>query len=264
MSWGTEIPCYRNSDDHERAMLQGPPGTLIEGVLLNSEEAIAVMSIVASFDVINRHYHEIDGFTEIMDRYPESVEAGQQIADLYRSLRRVAGPGNIVPPFFTMIDGVLVDPLLTWDSLRSQLLSQMTGIAPVFNHVDQVEDNMPVQANANEDSVAEGAVAPSSSSRLPFSLTTVIAREARPDDPPEDIPGPLIFVKRQITKWKDNPGAWNAPPIGGPWEFMPGTDTSMATVGKPEPHKFFLTRQKVRNPSKKDVRQYPGWDTLDW
>lgn len=94
------------------------------------------MSIIASFDIINRHYHEIDGFTEIMDRFPESVKAGQQIADLYRYLRLVAGPGHIVSPFFTMIEGVLVYQLLTWDSLRSQLLSQMTGIAPVFNHVD--------------------------------------------------------------------------------------------------------------------------------
>ncbi|KUJ14871.1 uncharacterized protein LY89DRAFT_735933 [Mollisia scopiformis] len=60
----------------------GPEEGMVKGVHLQEEEAVAVESIVASLNFLSWRYTEIDGFTEIMGRYPESVEAGERIADL--------------------------------------------------------------------------------------------------------------------------------------------------------------------------------------
>jgi hypothetical protein len=56
----------------------------------------------------------------------------------------------------------------------------------------------------------------------------------------------------------------NRPPPRGDWEFVEGTNLDDAVLGQPDPSKYFLVRQMHSKPDKKDVRQYPGWENMDW
>lgn len=125
-------------------------------------------------------------------------------------------------------------------------------------------DDKPVDENNTGSSGRSNEAEASAPSRSPFTPQVIMPGEAGSDDPPQDLPGNLIFVRRDIPSSSGSRGQWNAPPISGPWEFVPGLDTSLAVVGQPEPQKFFIIRQKTGNHSKKDVRQYPGWEKFDW
>lgn len=84
------------------------------------------------------------------------------------------------------------------------------------------------------------------------------------EDAPVDIPGDLIFTDRPEA---ERPSQYHKPPIYNPdkaWEFCPGTDISNAILGKPDPSKFFLCRQRASDPTVKDLREYPRWRTFDW
>ncbi|EKD14972.1 uncharacterized protein L3040_003831 [Drepanopeziza brunnea f. sp. 'multigermtubi'] len=219
MPWGAELPVYHTEDN--LALLHGPPGTLVDHVLLADEEAVAVLSIVASMDVRGRLYSKVDGLPKLMRRFPESVYAGQNIADLHRSLLRVTGPEHELIEAHMIVEETLRDPHLTWETLGNRIYNHMLSVAPVLH----------------------------------YGLSA------------EEIAAPLIYEERKIPKSKNSKGMWKAPPKtddDSKWEFCPGSDTSLIIVGKPEPQKFFLIRQKKNNPNIKDCRQYPGWETFDW
>ncbi|PVH87816.1 hypothetical protein DL98DRAFT_581052 [Cadophora sp. DSE1049] len=48
------------------------------------------------------------------------------------------------------------------------------------------------------------------------------------------------------------------------WEFLLGTDLSLARFGEPDLSKFFLCRQLVYTPEVKDLCEYAKWRTFDW
>jgi len=58
--------------------------------------------------------------------------------------------------------------------------------------------------------------------------------------------------------------AWNRPGGRGDWEFVPGTDTSDARVGIPEPHKLVLIRRRPNNFGDQELRLFPRYATIDW
>ena len=58
-------------------------------------------------------------------------------------------------------------------------------------------------------------------------------------DPKEEFQGELIFTLRP-TPSKNK----NAPPPRADWEFIEGRDTKNAKLGKTDPSKFFLCRQR--------------------
>lgn len=51
---------------------------------------------------------------------------------------------------------------------------------------------------------------------------------------------------------------------GVEWKFLAGSDLENAELGKPDPSKFYLTRQNVDDESEIDVRQYSGISGFDW
>lgn len=134
MPWGAELPVYYESTENNRALLHGPPGSLASHVLLSNEEAIAVLSVVASMDVRGRLYREVDGLPKLMRRYPESVYAGQDIADFHRSFLRVTGPEHELLEAHDIVEAALKDPHLTWESFGDQVHARMRSIAPVIHY----------------------------------------------------------------------------------------------------------------------------------
>ncbi|KAI9052368.1 hypothetical protein LZ554_003718 [Drepanopeziza brunnea f. sp. 'monogermtubi'] len=132
MPWGAELPVYHTEDN--LALLHGPPGTLVDHVLLADEEAVAVLSIVASMDVRGRLYSKVDGLPKLMRRFPESVYAGQNIADLHRSLLRVTGPEHELIEAHMIVEATLRDPHLTWETLGNKIYNHMLSVAPVAHY----------------------------------------------------------------------------------------------------------------------------------
>lgn len=233
MPWGKTIPVMSH-DDIEVTV--GPPDTVVEGVPLDNEEAIAVMAMVAALDMNNRQYHTLAGFPDIMDKYPESILAGQRVSDLHRTLRRIAGPQHTIPRIHIVVHVILCFPYYTWDSYGNSAMRHMAMEAPV-----------------RKETLVRASFLKEGADHYHEDRDNYSEKEDEGDT--------LIFEERNIpmmnSKWK-KPGAQ-----GVTWEFVAGTDISKAEVGVPDPSKLFLVRQNVKDETVKDVRQYPGWATMD-
>ncbi|KAE8448225.1 hypothetical protein EG329_009655 [Mollisiaceae sp. DMI_Dod_QoI] len=225
MAWlPGDIPVV--TDDHGQAVTIGPEMSMVEGVHLDNNEAVAVLSIVVSLDVFSRRYTDIEGFVNILGRHPKSVEAGQRIADVYHDLRRRAlHPRDSHPEFHEIVYAALLDPFLRADQYE---LNVMNTFVPLPKTSEEVE----------------------------------AAKERDLDsfqDPDDDL---LMTSRPALSSTKYNrPGPRTE---GGDWQFVEGTDITLAVLGQAEPHKFFLIREKKSDSEVQDLREYPGWKGFDW
>lgn len=110
-------------------VLQGPPGAVLEDVFLHNPEAIAAVVVVADFDIINQEHFVVPGLPDILERYPEAVAAGARVADIYRSIRRMATARHEVPDFFDIINAALKNPSLTAADYRRSVQFHFSTIA---------------------------------------------------------------------------------------------------------------------------------------
>jgi hypothetical protein len=240
MPWGEDLP--KTHQDNGEQLLRAPVGTMLAGVNLRSRGAIATLSTVAYLEVTRQPHTTVDGLARLESLYPASAQAGRRVARLQNTLRNIAGEEpSSVPNHYDIIHRALLEPFLSESALGDSLLSG----AP--NTDDPMSSAPPMQ-------------------RRSLGGATHHGKESYDDEPTDSdneahSDGKLRMEKRIMPKEKHG---WNRPAKRRNWEFVPGTDLEVAEVGKPDPSKFFLVRQNKDNPLEKDIRQYAGWETLDW
>jgi hypothetical protein len=241
MPWGEDLPKIQQDNGEE--LLKAPAGTMLAGVNLRSRGAIATLSTVAYLEVTRQPHTTVDGLARLESLYPASAQAGRRVARLRNTLRNIAGEeADSVPNHYDIIHRALLEPFLSEDALGNNLLSG----AP--NRDDPLPCTPSVQRQG-----PGGATSRHRDESCDDELTD--SDDAAHSD------GELRMEKRIMPKEKHG---WNKPTKHRNWEFVPRTDLEAAEVGKPDPSKFFLIRQNKDNPLEKDIRQYPGWETLDW
>ncbi|APA14056.1 hypothetical protein sscle_12g088260 [Sclerotinia sclerotiorum 1980 UF-70] len=77
------------------------------------------------------------------------------------------------------------------------------------------------------------------------------------NDDEEELEG--AYFKKLPEVKKNTPGRANVK-----WRFIEGTDIENAELGKPDPSKFYLTRQNVNDPLEVDLRQYAQIAGFNW
>ena len=210
-------------DDEGQPIRRAPSNSILGRVILSDDEAIAVVAIIAALDLANKRYDTVKGLVEIMEKFPRAVAAGYRVADIYRYLFRVSTPAHHIPVVADVIEAALQDPSRTPEEYIKSVELDLRLEAPLRPFYG----SMPVW-------FGKSAAEPSPAKELKVN-------DLRPD------------VQGSYT---------HKPPRGGPWEFVPGTILEKAVLGNPEPHKCFLTRQSTKDPSIKDVRQFPSWATI--
>ncbi|KAH9222249.1 hypothetical protein DL95DRAFT_518655 [Leptodontidium sp. 2 PMI_412] len=238
MPWFDKLPKFVVN---KKALKTGPQGSIVRGVLLQNPEAVAVLTVVANLDMANKKYDEVVGLADIMPYYRKAAAAGIRVADMYRIIFRISTPVHDIPAVADIINAALENPTLTPEEYIGNIKVELAAMAPLRPVYGRSPLLIPASAVSRslEREASSPQEASSSSDRVPtFSES-----------------------KRPIVRGNDT----HAPPKEkGPWEFVPGSNISGAVLGEPEPHKFFLIRQSINDSSKKDIRQYPSWDTMDW
>ncbi|KAF7876685.1 hypothetical protein EAF04_001770 [Stromatinia cepivora] len=77
------------------------------------------------------------------------------------------------------------------------------------------------------------------------------------NDDEEELEG--AYFKKLPEVKKNTPGRANVK-----WRFVEGSDIENAELGKPDPSKFYLTRQNVDDPLEVDLRQYAQISGFNW
>ncbi|KAL2064007.1 hypothetical protein VTL71DRAFT_4501 [Oculimacula yallundae] len=311
MPWYDKLP--QPNDINGKPYQKAPRGSIVKGVPVQHSEAIAVMTLVATLDVTNQTYDEVEGLVEIMTYYTKSVAAGLRIAELHRMISKIAATKHNIPTIARLVESALEDPALTPEAYITNVKLQIehynrlrnasgeskaiassspskgsTALVPSKDvvkvissrglskgsfHLSLYKDVLSVDKMPGVDS--------SKRQDVPGSFTHAPPKEK---GPVEFVPGSMVsngspfpspskgvFSNDEMpdvdnSKRQNVQGSFtHAPPKDkGPWEFVPGSIISEAVVGKPEPHKFFIVRQAVGDPSVKDIRQFPSWETMDW
>ncbi|PVH87817.1 hypothetical protein DL98DRAFT_525107 [Cadophora sp. DSE1049] len=215
----------RATADEDQPIRKAPPNSILGRVVLSDDEAIAVVAVVASLNVANKRYDGVKGLVEIMEKFPRAVAAGYRVADIYRYIFKVSTPAHDIPALADIIQTALDDPHRTPEEYIKAVELELRVAGPL-------------RPSYGPTSTCFGK-----SATKPSPSKESIASDLRPD------------VQGNYT---------HNPPRGGPWEFVPGTLLDKAVLGTPEPHKCFLTRQSKKDPTIKDVRQFPSWATIDW
>lgn len=241
MPWGEDLP--KTHQDNGEELSRAPVGTMLAGVNIRSRGAIATLSTVAYLEVTRQPHTTVDGLARLESLYPASAQAGRRVARLRNTLQNIAGDrADSVPSHYDIIHRALLEPFLSEDALGNSLLSG----AP--NTDDPMPCTPPMQRRG-----LDGATPHHGEKSYDDELT---------DSGDEAHSGGELRMEERIMP-KEKHG-WNRPTKHRNWEFVPGTDLEAAEVGKPDPSKFFLIRQNKDNPLEKDIRQYAGWETLDW
>jgi hypothetical protein len=261
LPWGEDLP--RVDDDSGQEISKADEGTLLSGVNLRSRNAITLLSIVAHLEVMQRPHTAVEGLARMGSTYPASAEAGRRVARLWRTVANATPADEPVPQYYDIIHQALLEPFQTEDDL---LLSHLAAIEETTGGASQRRGAINThrmlrgaglglrQAQDLQGSDAEsGDHADRGDSSNP--------RETDTDDGDSNDSKPRM-LKRKVPKGDDK--RWSRPAPRRTWEFVPGTDLEPAEVGKPNPSKFFLLRQNEADPLEKDIRQYAGWETLDW
>lgn len=261
LPWGDDLP--RVGDDSGQEILKGEEGTLLSGVNIRSRNAIALVSIVAYLEVTQRPHTAVEGLERMELTYPASAEAGRRVARLWRTIANATPADDPVPQHYDMIHRALLEPFQTEDNLLLSYLAaieEATGGASQRRGARNTHRRLrgaglgPRQAQDSQGSEAENGDHASRGDSSNTSETDTDGEDSNDSKP--------RMVKRKVPKGDDK--IWSRPAPRRTWEFVPGTDLEPAEVGKPNPSKFFLLRQNKANPLEKDIRQYAGWETLDW
>jgi hypothetical protein len=266
MPWGAELP--RVVDDAGEPIRRGPPRSLLEGVQLQSYTAVATLAVRAWLVLINGSAMSIEGFNGFEAKYPAAARAGHEIVRLINSVRAVTQNRAQIPTYYDLIHQALLEPDLSFQILRENML-RTNEAEDAQEHGRENHSRGTSGRGLGSRTNRESSRQPydSSSSSNPGTSNSDLASSSRPlgrsglSLAGDDIPGDLIFTRRRERSGTQ----YNTPAARGDWEFVEGTDLSDAVLGKPEPAKLFLIRQKHSDPEgKKDVREYPGLHTMDW
>jgi len=266
MPWGAELP--RVVDDAGEPIRRGPPRSLLEGVQLQSYTAVATLAVRAWLVLINGSAMSIEGFNGFEAKYPAAARAGHEIVRLINSVRAVTQNRAQIPTYYDLIHQALLEPDLSFQILRENIL-RTNEAEDAQEHGQENHSRGTSGRGLGSRTNRESSRQPydSSSSSNPGTSNSDLASSSRPlgrlglSLAGDDIPGDLIFTRRRERSGTQ----YNTPAARGDWEFVEGTDLSDAVLGKPEPAKLFLIRQKHSDPEgKKDVREYPGLHTMDW
>ncbi|KAK0113892.1 hypothetical protein ONS95_014136 [Cadophora gregata] len=223
MPWIDALP--RAVGDDDQPIRRAPAQSILGRVNLSDDEAIAIVAVVASLDIANKRYDEVEGLVEIMEKFPRAVAAGYRVANIYRHIFKVSTPVHDIPALADIIQTALDDPHRTPEEYIKAVEIELRLTAPLRT--------------------------------LYGSTTTWSGKNATKPSPSET--STLDDLRPNVQG-----NYTHKPPRGGPWEFVPGTILDKAIAGIPAPHQCFLTRQSKNDPSIKDVRQFPSWATIDW
>lgn len=261
LPWGDDLP--RVGDDSGQEISKAEEGTLLSGVNIRSRNAIALVSIVAHLEVTQRPHTTIEGLERMESTYPASAEAGRRVARLWRTVAKATPADDPVPQYYDMIHRALLEPFQTKDDLLLNYLaaieetiggaSQRRGARNTHRRLRGTDLGSRQAQDSEESEAANGDHTDRRDSSSPSETDT---------DDEDSNDGKTRMVKRKVPKGDDK--RWSRPAPRRTWEFVPGIDLEPAEVGKPNPSKFFLLRQNKANPLEKDIRQYAGWETLDW
>ncbi|KAE8448226.1 hypothetical protein EG329_009656 [Mollisiaceae sp. DMI_Dod_QoI] len=234
MEWGAELPSFEGKDG--KIMTTGPSGGIVDGVQLQDNEAIAVLSTVVFVDVRGWRYSEIPGLIPLMDKHPKSVSAGQCIAVIYLTILRSARneEEDAIPEFWEIVNIALLMPFM---SAKKYVIKTLSTLQKFQGLPARAKPEIPFPA-------------------FDFQTTSLVEHQEQESSPKDD----LDWKKRHLRSQGETHGP--APP--GKWKFADGTDLSKAILGKPEPHKWFIVRQDIDDLDKMDVREYPGIRGFDW
>ncbi|CZR57645.1 uncharacterized protein PAC_07534 [Phialocephala subalpina] len=236
MEWGMKLPRFYASGNLVKV---GPSGGAVEGVQLQDEEAIAVLSTIIYADVRGIHYANIPGLLALMEKHPKSVEAGQRLAEMYQIIHRASRnePEDTVLVFYELVERCLQNPR---QPAKKFVIKELSKLAQFQDLPDGLEPEIPPQT------FKTGSQQP-------------VTKASTPDQD-EDGGEQLNWIKRpNLTAAQAH-----TPAQRGNWKFVDGTDLRDAVVGKPEPWKWFLVHEDKDDPSKIDVRQYPKIQDFDW
>ncbi|KAH7382990.1 hypothetical protein BKA64DRAFT_761110 [Cadophora sp. MPI-SDFR-AT-0126] len=223
MPWINALP--RATDDDGQPIRKVPSRAILGRVVVTDDEAIAVVTVVATLDVANKRFDVVKGLVEIMEKFPRAVAAGYRVAEIYRYIFKVSTPAHNIPALADIINTALEDPMQSSEEYIKAVEFELRAEAPL---------------------------------RSPYGSTpTLFGKSATKPSLPKISTASDLRQDVQGTHT-------HKPPRGGPWEFVPGSLLDKAVLGTPEPHKCFLTRQCKDDPSIKDVRQFPSWATIDW
>jgi hypothetical protein len=269
MPWGAELP--RVTDDLGQQFLRGPTGGLFQGVQLRNYSAIATLSVRAYLSLTDQSAMLVDGFNGFEARYPAAANAGRLIARLVDSLRAVTRNSPRVPHFYAIINRALEEPDLSYEAHRNNILrilqAEEADNARPHGHDNRDRGRRGDGLGARDDrdnrrqsQDSESSSNPDTGSSVTNSGPSGSSKPSGPSPIDHDVPGELIFSPMRDISGKKS----NRPPPRGDWEFVEGTNLDDTILGQPDPSKFFLVRQMHSKPDKKDVRQYPGWEKMDW
>lgn len=237
MPFGGQLPLATN--DQNLVVMIGPAGSVLEGVSVMQPLDVETVALIALARL--RNYLEIpqlDVAPQLdAEHFEELLEAAKRILRLTEQLEHDALDGNTPPNFTEVIETALHRPTLSSDQLKVVLLREMSASA--FNNDDD-----------NDSDLTPNGAAPKSKSKI--SRSDPVSEELNrlcAENPDYDL----------FTPPAKAPTASNTH-----WCFVEGHDPSRAKLGKPETSKFFVHREMVSDPSKKDIRHYIDWEGFDW
>lgn len=201
MEWGAELPSFEGKDGN--IMTTGPSGGIVEGVQLQNNEAIAVLSTVVFVDVRGYRYSEIPGLILLMDKHPKSVLAGQRIAEMYQTILRSTRneAEDVVPDFWEVVKIALLMPFMSAKKYVTKTLSNLERFQGL---PAGVEPEIPLHA---------------------FDFRTTSTTQQAQEIASED---DLDWIKRPLR----SQGETHGPAPSAKWKFADGTDLSKAVLGK--------------------------------
>ncbi|CZT00191.1 hypothetical protein WAI453_012747 [Rhynchosporium graminicola] len=235
MPWFGKLP--QPLDENSEHYVKAPRGSIVRGVPLQDPEAVAVMTLVASIDIIDGIYDDYEGLVEIMVYYSKAVTAGLLVAELYRIIARMSTPKHDMPTIADIVEAALQDPALT----PEQYIRNTKVELGHYHHL------RPVYGKAK-------FLSASGFSDVDPSPSPGFSSSWNEQNEFDDFTRPNLHGNSTHARPTDR----------GPWEFVPGSILSRVRLGVPEPHKFFMVRQAIHDPTKKDVRQFSSWQTMDW
>ncbi|ESZ97829.1 hypothetical protein SBOR_1774 [Sclerotinia borealis F-4128] len=260
MPWGDRHPIALDTSGNTIRI--APQGTLLEGIRnLTEPYEITELALLIEFRIESQSLSTELGHLEALQPFPELHDAACRIADLVQELTALAyeSERERLPHWFDVLHELLKEPTLTRDQYFVRAIREW-NLQPANTRARQFK--APPAANKRND---KNILKSSGRLDLPGRRNSVPSTTPHCSDEGSDIKvydsneedkhGEPSF--RKLPKVKKNTRGVN-------WRFVEGSDLENAEVGKPDPSKFYLTRENIDDPKEVDVRQFSHIAGFDW